>query len=221
MNNLSVFLKKRMIERNLKSNQLAKLSGVSTSEISRILSGERKNPSPQILRMMSPILRIAFAELMDIAYPPKSTAKAKQEEMEPITKEVAEFAVREIISKYLPFKKDYIPIIDYAVTGRHQNNKLSKKTITKFIPSIENATFAVVVKGNDLLVKNIKDNDIAYIEQTEQVEDNEIVLIECEEQYFLRTFNKKENRFVDQNGNVLECEQLKILGKMIGLLRTL
>lgn len=224
MNNLSAFLKKRMIERNLKSNQLAKLSGVSTSEISRILSGERKNPNPQILRMMAPILRVPFAELTDIAYPPKSiTRKAKKAEIEPITKEVAEFAVREIMSKYLPFKKDYVSVIGYAMTDHNQNNKLFEQAIQKFIPSIENASFAVIAKGDKLLTRNVKNDDIIYIEKTEQIEaeSDEIVLIECDKKYFLRIFNKTEGQFVDQDGNVLECKQPKVLGKMIGLLRTI
>lgn len=221
MSELSVFIKRQMMERNLKSNQLAKLSGVSTSEISRILSGERKTPNPQIIRKMAPILRVPFAELLDIAYPPKKTTKrAEKAEIEPIAKEIAEFAIREVITKYLPFKKDYIDVIGFANTD-NLGSKLPQETSVKYIPSVENAGFAVIVKGNKLLERNIKENDIVYIEKLEQPVDGEIILIECEEQYYLRIYDEKGNIFTDGSGNLFECKQPKVLGKIIGLLREL
>lgn len=51
-------------ERGLSQRELADKSGVSNAEISRMESGERKKPSPGILKALSPYLDISYEELM-------------------------------------------------------------------------------------------------------------------------------------------------------------
>lgn len=44
--------------------QLAELTKVSNTEISRLESGERKSPSPNILKAIAPYLDVSYGELM-------------------------------------------------------------------------------------------------------------------------------------------------------------
>ncbi|ADL50525.1 helix-turn-helix domain-containing protein [Clostridium cellulovorans] len=58
------FLKKLRAEKGLSQRQLADLSKISNTEISRMESGERQKPSPKILKEIAPHLGISYRELM-------------------------------------------------------------------------------------------------------------------------------------------------------------
>lgn len=58
------FLKNLRIEKNLSQRQLADLAKISNTEISRIESGKRQKPSPNILKAIAPHLEISYSELM-------------------------------------------------------------------------------------------------------------------------------------------------------------
>ncbi|EPY2302590.1 helix-turn-helix transcriptional regulator [Clostridium sporogenes] len=58
------FFKNIRKEKGLSQRQLAELSHISNTEISRIESGERQNPSPNILKSIAPHLGISYGELM-------------------------------------------------------------------------------------------------------------------------------------------------------------
>ncbi|EJO5348251.1 helix-turn-helix transcriptional regulator [Clostridium botulinum] len=58
------FLKNIRKEKGLSQRQLAELANVSNTEISRIESGERQNPSPNILKSISKHIGISYSELM-------------------------------------------------------------------------------------------------------------------------------------------------------------
>ncbi|MGO5064110.1 MULTISPECIES: helix-turn-helix domain-containing protein [unclassified Clostridium] len=58
------FLKNIRKEKGLSQRQLAELSHISNTEISRIESGERHNPSPNILKSIAPHLGLSYGELM-------------------------------------------------------------------------------------------------------------------------------------------------------------
>ena len=49
---------------NLSQRQLAKLANINNSELSKIESGVRKEPSPKILRKISNIIEVNYSELM-------------------------------------------------------------------------------------------------------------------------------------------------------------
>ncbi|ENK1243849.1 helix-turn-helix domain-containing protein [Clostridium sporogenes] len=58
------FLKNIRKEKGLSQRQLAELSRISNTEISRIESGKRQNPSPNILKSIAPHLGLSYGELM-------------------------------------------------------------------------------------------------------------------------------------------------------------
>ena len=49
---------------NLSQRQLAKLANINNSELSKIESGIRKDPSPKILRKISNVLDVNYSDLM-------------------------------------------------------------------------------------------------------------------------------------------------------------
>ncbi len=67
MNTLGKYISEQRIFKNLSIRQLAKISNVSHTEISRLERGERKHPSPLVLKSLSHALNINFDELMKSA----------------------------------------------------------------------------------------------------------------------------------------------------------
>ncbi|HBJ1646233.1 TPA: helix-turn-helix transcriptional regulator [Clostridium botulinum] len=60
---LADYLKKSRLENNISQRELAKISGVSNSEISKIESGQRQMPKPDILKKISESLNIEYSIL--------------------------------------------------------------------------------------------------------------------------------------------------------------
>lgn len=63
--NLSELLKTLRMERKLSQRELAKISGISNSEISKIESGHRQTPKPDILKKISEGLNIEYSILAE------------------------------------------------------------------------------------------------------------------------------------------------------------
>lgn len=61
------YIEELRIAQGLSQRQLADLSKVSNTEISRIESGERKKPSPVILKAIAPHLGTSYEDLMSKA----------------------------------------------------------------------------------------------------------------------------------------------------------
>ncbi|MDP4180859.1 MAG: helix-turn-helix transcriptional regulator [Bacillota bacterium] len=51
-------------EKNMSQRQLADKAGISNTEVWRIESGERKNPTPAVLKALAPHLDISYEDLM-------------------------------------------------------------------------------------------------------------------------------------------------------------
>ncbi|HHY44983.1 MAG TPA: helix-turn-helix transcriptional regulator [Firmicutes bacterium] len=64
---IAEMVKRRRAELGMSQRQLASVSGLSNSEISRIESGERKSPSPQVLLALSAALDLPYDLLMQQA----------------------------------------------------------------------------------------------------------------------------------------------------------
>ncbi|HHY75837.1 MAG TPA: helix-turn-helix transcriptional regulator [Firmicutes bacterium] len=64
---IAEMVKRRRIELGMSQRQLAAVSGLSNSEISRIESGERKSPSPKVLLALASALDIPYEVLMQEA----------------------------------------------------------------------------------------------------------------------------------------------------------
>lgn len=60
---LAEYLRKTRLENNISQRELAKISGVSNSEISKIESGQRQMPNPDILKKIAESLNIEYSIL--------------------------------------------------------------------------------------------------------------------------------------------------------------
>jgi len=64
---LGSYLKELRNNAGLSQRSLEKLSGISNAEISRMETGERKNPSPMSLKAIAPHLGVSYEELLEKA----------------------------------------------------------------------------------------------------------------------------------------------------------
>jgi transcriptional regulator with XRE-family HTH domain len=67
MMNFGDYLKGLRNENGLSQRDLAEKSGVSNAEISRLETGDRKKPSPIVLKALYPYLGVSYEELMQKA----------------------------------------------------------------------------------------------------------------------------------------------------------
>lgn len=58
------YLRTKRLEKGMSQRQLAAVSGISNSEISRIEAGDRQNPSPAVLRLLAGALGLPYEELL-------------------------------------------------------------------------------------------------------------------------------------------------------------
>ena len=61
---LGVFIEMIRTERNLSQRQLAELAGISNTEVWRLETGERRKPSPDVLKALAPHLGVRYEDLM-------------------------------------------------------------------------------------------------------------------------------------------------------------
>jgi SOS-response transcriptional repressor LexA len=208
METFAEFLRKRMSERNLKINQLAKLSGVSSSEVSRMATGQRKSPNPQILRKLAPVLRVSFDSLLKIAYPEKQVVQEKVparlvSEVSQLAKEIAKYTAKELSETYITGKLKFIGF-ENAENLRSENE--IKEADFDFNNVLE-ANFAVVVKGDSLKDINIMDGDILTVKKQKEITKGQLVLANCDER---PTIQLRSN---------LNCKNLEIIGVVTSICR--
>lgn len=67
MNNLAIFIKEHREKLNISKRKLSELSNVSHTEIQRLESGQRKNPSPPLLRSIANALNVRYEDIMEAA----------------------------------------------------------------------------------------------------------------------------------------------------------
>lgn len=58
------YVRRKRLQRGMSQRQLAAVSGISNSEISRIEAGERSNPSPGVLRLLASALGVPYEEIL-------------------------------------------------------------------------------------------------------------------------------------------------------------
>ena len=61
------YLKSLREARELSQRQLAHMASLSNTEISKLESGERKKPSPAVLKKLAPHLKVSYEELLKAA----------------------------------------------------------------------------------------------------------------------------------------------------------
>lgn len=64
---LGEYLKELRKEKSISQRELAIEAGISNAEISRIETGERQKPSPDVLKQIAPILGVSYEQLMEKA----------------------------------------------------------------------------------------------------------------------------------------------------------
>ena len=67
MNELSAFIAKYRNEKNLSQRRVAELANISHTEINRIENGERRNPSPPVLKSIANALGVTYDAIMQAA----------------------------------------------------------------------------------------------------------------------------------------------------------
>ncbi|MGI6712857.1 MAG: helix-turn-helix domain-containing protein [Bacillota bacterium] len=61
---LAKFIEELRTRRSLSQRQLAERAGISHTEVWRLETGERKNPSPPVLKALAPHLGVSYERLM-------------------------------------------------------------------------------------------------------------------------------------------------------------
>ena len=64
MNNLAIFIKEHREKLNISMRKLSELSNVSTTEIRRLENGQRKNPSPPLLKSIANALHVRYEDIL-------------------------------------------------------------------------------------------------------------------------------------------------------------
>lgn len=64
MGNLGKFIEEHRMAKHLSARKLAELAKISHTEIHRLENGERKHPSPLILKSIAHALDVSFDEIM-------------------------------------------------------------------------------------------------------------------------------------------------------------
>lgn len=67
MGNLATFIKEHREKLNISMRKLAELSNISPTEIHRLETGKRKNPSPPLLRSIANALNVRYEDIMEAA----------------------------------------------------------------------------------------------------------------------------------------------------------
>ena len=67
MSNIGKFIFEHRTSRNLSSRKLASLANISHTEIHRLENGERKNPSPLVLKCIASALELPYDDIMKAA----------------------------------------------------------------------------------------------------------------------------------------------------------
>lgn len=65
--NIGDYVRSNRIEKGFSQRQLSMLCGVSNSELSRIEAGERRNPSPAVLRAIAAALGVPYGDMLAAA----------------------------------------------------------------------------------------------------------------------------------------------------------
>lgn len=67
MNELALFIQNYRELRGLSRRRLAELAGISHTEVHRLERGERRNPSPPLLRSLAGALEVPYDDIMRAA----------------------------------------------------------------------------------------------------------------------------------------------------------
>lgn len=154
MENLSAILKRRRKEMGLTLAQIADGMGVTEATVQRWESGNIKSIRYDKIKRLAEILKVHPASFM-------GWAESKNDFPENLT-------------PLEPMEK--IPLIGEIACG---TPILAEQNITDYVdlPGRIHADFALTCKGDSMIYAGIKDGDIVYIRQQEEVENGQIAAV--------------------------------------------
>ena len=208
---LGTYIKRKAEEKGFESlRQLAYVSDVSNSEISRIINGERINPNPRILQKLAKALNASYEDILDIAgYLNKSKITTTLPEgIDPI-KNIALLPVIGVIRAGQPI---------YA-----EENIIGVEPIhPDFLTSGE--YFFLQVLGDSMIGSGIRDGSFVLVRKQEEINNGEVAVVMVDEENATVKrvyFNDKINSITLQPDNpsfapqTYPADYVRIIGKVI------
>lgn len=159
-------LRRIMEERGMTQSELAQLSGVSKSSISRYISGAWKGKQDTVYNLAH-VLNVSEAWLMGYDVP--------MERQNPIQSTAASLV--DTVSNLLPLPKTRkVPRLGTIACGEPI---LAQENIEDYdkAPEGVNCDFTLKCKGDSMVGARINDGDVVYIRQQEEVENGEIAAV--------------------------------------------
>lgn len=159
-------LRRIMEERGMTQSELAQLSGVSKSSISRYISGAWKGKQDTVYNLAH-VLNVSEAWLMGYDVP--------MERQQPVQSTAASLV--DTVSNLLPLPKTRkVPRLGTIACGEPI---LAQENIENYdrAPEGVNCDFTLKCKGDSMVGSRINDGDIVYIRLQEEVENGEIAAV--------------------------------------------
>ena len=178
MGGFGEYVRQLRVRRGLTQNELATLSGLTRSHLSKIEQGGFKKTSGETLLALARALRVKPEELYKAAgYLRESRVEYAPPDPENILKELGA-----ILPVQIPIVADvHAPqseIVDYAYWGKE---KAAKRNIV-----------GLRIRG-DCMEPDVRDGDVVFIDRDRAPEPGDVALCLCDDHVCLVKFNKPED----------------------------
>ena len=190
-------LRRIMEERGMTQSELAQLSGVSKSSISRYISGAWKGKQDTVYNLAH-VLNVSEAWLMGYDVP--------MERQQPAQSTAASLV--DTVSNLLPLPKTRkVPRLGTIACGEPI---LAQENIENYdrAPEGVNCDFTLKCKGDSMVGARINDGDIVYVRQQDEVENGEIAAVLVDDASEISTATLK-RVYLYENQIVLQAENPK------------
>ena len=190
-------LRRIMEERGMTQSELAQLSGVSKSSISRYISGAWKGKQDTVYNLAH-VLNVSEAWLMGYDVP--------MERQQPAQSTAASLV--DTVSNLLPLPKTRkVPSLGTIACGEPI---LAQENIENYdrAPEGVNCDFTLKCKGDSMVGARINDGDIVYVRQQDEVENGEIAAVLVDDASEISTATLK-RVYLYENQIVLQAENPK------------
>lgn len=200
-------IKDRRVELNMSQRELAKLTNLNNSTLSRYENFEREFP-------INDLPKFAKALKLDVNY----LLGVEDENKDPILENIPGIIT--------PIKMKKIPILGVIACGDPifaQENYDGYFMIDKNLPE---ADFILKAKGDSMIEAHIFDGDLVFLKKTNDVDNGRIAAVLIDDEATLKRVNKDGNTVVLQPCNKnykpiiihdSDDKQVLILGEMVGV----
>ena len=203
------YIEEKMKDRGFESfRKLAEKADVSNAEISRILSGERKHPNPNILQKIAIALNASYEDMLDLAgYLSKSKIKTTLPEGIDPVKNIALLPVLGVIRAGQPL---------YA-----EENVIGLEPVNPDFLQ-EGEYFFLQAAGDSMASSGIKDGSFVLVRKQEEINNGEVAVVMVGEgNATTKRVYLNSNNIILQSDNpsfapqVCPIENVQIIGKVI------